>query len=171
MAELQQNKRVVTTTSKALIWLAVIEFAVIVILVLSGFVTINPYLLFLALLIGAAAVFFFFRKPKELDAYQIMSLCRRKHAQEAGYGLDVRDFQAIPLSPTLTFCYFPYAGYNFWFNGKKIVGIQIKHINRAIREQEKSRIFETVQKTTGAEARAKQLADAFGIDRESLGLE
>lgn len=168
---MENNKKVITTTSKLLIWVSVIEFAIIALLVLSGFNQVNPYFLLFTLIVFSGVIIYFVRKPKEMDIFKLKEYVQNKYYQKEGRGLDMRDSEVIQATPEITYLYLPKEGTSFEIRGKLIKGIQSRHVYDVIKALEKSKLFDSSQKYSGAAAKLKQSADALNIDPESLGLE
>lgn len=169
--EKQQIKKPITTTSKVLIWIAVAETVLLVVLFLSGFKKVNPYLLFFAFIGTAVFIYWYFKKPKELDFDKQIDIIKQRHYQANGKFLNDADAVGLPIAPDVTYIYFPNEGLTFDFRGKLVKGILPRHLYPAIKQQEKSRLFESSQKFLSSRELVKQQAGAAGIDVESLGLE
>lgn len=167
----EEKKRVIPSTNKALILLMAVSWAVTLILFLSGFKKINPYLLLFAFAAAAVWIYYLIRKPKDFDIYQIVKKLKNQHYAKGHEMLDTRDFQVIPVTPTSAYVHFPFEGMVAFFEGSRIKGIEFNHIYRLLRRQEKSRLFSESIKYLGAESRLKQSAEMLNVDLRSLGLE
>lgn len=165
------EKRPVAVASRTLMVALAVSIVIIVILVVSGFNKVNPFLLLASLCVAAFVVYYFTRKPKVLDIYKMKQDLQKYHYQKFNSFLDFEQMQVIPVTDSITHFYLPYEGRTFEFNGSRIVGLQARHILKVIREQEKSRLFESAQKAAGAHAQLKSVSDSLGIDPASVGLE
>ena len=168
-----EAKKPITATNKGLIFLAIAEAVIIVVLFLSGFKRINPYLLLLVLVAGTVLFYYYLKKPKVEDFYEVVDKTRARHLEKFGKYLDARDVQAMPLTPELSFYYFPLEGLTFYYSHltRRITGIVYRHLFKAVKEQEKSDLFKTTQKHLGAESRLKSVAETLNVDLERIGLE
>ena len=171
LVKILAETKAVTKTSKALIWISIIELGIIVLLLVSGFRKLEPFLLLFSLLVLGGVIYYFMRKPKEYDIFKLISMVQSKAYKEWGYSLDIRDAQVVPVTPELTELYLPHEPLSFRIINNKVRGVQIRHLYKSIKELEKSRLFESSQKYLGAEAKIKQQAENLNIDVESLGLE
>lgn len=165
------DKKIVTTTSKALVWVLGLSIAVNAVLILSG-LKFNPLLLLAALLFVGALAFYFYRKPKALDFFDVIRQIRKRYHEYYGYWLDPTDAQAIPLTQEVSFFFFPLEAITFYFDVTKqrIYGLQISHLLNAVKRQEKSNLFASSQRWLGIEAQLRQQAELLGADVEKLGL-
>ena len=167
----QQVKKPITTTSRVLIWLVAAETILVLILFLSGFTKLNPYLLFAAFIGTAVFIYWYFKRPRELDFDRQVEIIKQSHYKNNGKFLNSADAIGLPIAPDVTYIYFPNEGLTFDFRGKLVKGIIPRHLYPAIKQQEKSRLFESSQKFLSSRELVKQQASAAGIDVESLGLE
>lgn len=168
---IEEKKKLQLTTNKALIYLVVASWAVTLILFLSGFKKLNPYLLLLAFIASAALVYYLIKRPKDYDIYRIVEEWTAQHYKKYHSFLDTRDFQVVPLTPVSAYVHLPFEGMVAFFEGNKIKGIEFNHIYRVLRRQEKSKLFSESIKYLGAESKLRQSAEALNVDLKSLGLE
>lgn len=141
-------------------------------MLLSG-LKFNPFLLAFALFLLGGVVFFFYKGKKQLDFFDVIANVRRRYHSFYGYWLDPTDVQAIPLTPEISFFFFPYEALTFYFDvaKQKVYGAQISHLYNVVKRQEKSSLFSSSQKYLGIEAQLRQQAELLGIDTERLGLD
>ena len=165
------RKRVVTATNKVLVYLVIASWAITSILFFSGFRKINPYLLLVVLIALAISVYYIIRKPKPYDIYRIIDEWKTSHYKKERILLDTRDYQVIPITPSLFYVHLPHEGLMGYFDNGKMTGIENNHIYGVLRRNEKSRLVAESIKYLGTEARLKQTAEALNIDLRSLGLE
>lgn len=167
----QQVKQPITTTSRVLIWFLATETLLLAVLFLSGFKKLNPYLLFIAFAGIAVFVYWYFKRPREMDFNAQIAKIKESYYRSNGRFLNDIDAIGLPIAPDVTYIYFPNEGLTFDFRGNLMKGILPRHLYPAIKHQEKSRLFEISQKFLSSRELVKQQATAAGIDLESLGLE
>ena len=165
------EKKLMTTGTKFLIILCILLSGFIVLLILSGFKKVNPYLLFLFFAFIAAAVVYFIRKPKRKDIYDMIDIVKQRQLKKNGIFIDAANAQAIPVTDEITYLYFPNDASTYEIRNSMISGVVDRHLLKVVKEMEKSRLFELWQKTAGAEAKVKSTAESLGVDLTSLGLE
>ena len=167
-----ETAKVKTVTNKGLIWIVVIEAVLLAIFILSGFNKANPYLVFGIVIVAAILVYLHWRKPKELDFYATLEkISQRHHEKTGGYSLDTGQAYAMQVTDDLSYFYLPMEAKTFEVKNGIVKGIVPRHLYKAAREKEKSRLFSESIKYSGAEARLKHSAEALNVDIESLGLE
>lgn len=169
MAE-EKKKKVVTTTSKGLIALAVIEAVIIIILILSGFKSINPYLLFFAFLASGVFIYFWLKKPKQMDLPEQIEFIADRWMEKVHVPLNTNNANGIPITPDISLIYFPNEAATFQIEGKRITGLEDRHLLNVLKSREKSGLLKDTIKYLGTEAKVKQAAEAANVDVESLGL-
>lgn len=166
----EETKKLVTTTNKGLLLLAfIIEPVIILILFLSGFKKINPYLLLTALAVAVGFAYYFIRKPKELDLPQIVDKIKHDWYNKEKSFLNANGYQAVQIAD-VTLVYFPFEEKTFEFRNNKIIGVQTRHILNVVKEKEKSNLFKESIRYLGVESKIKQRAEELNIEPETLGL-
>jgi len=170
MLKVAEEKRVVSRTSRGLIILSVLLTVVIAILILSGFRKVNPYLLLAAVLGGGAAVWHYFRKPKEHDIYSMLDSIKMGEYKKRGHFSDTADFIATPLTNEITELYLPNEGMTYEISSNLVRGLLPRHLYKVVKEKDKSRLFDVSQRVLGAEAKVKQAAESLNVDVAELGL-
>jgi len=124
-----------------------------------------------ALAAAGAVIAYYLKKPKEQDLLKIVKKLQQRFYVEQCRALDITEFQAIPITENITNIYLPYEAITFEVSNNVLKGLQIRHLYKVTREQEKSRLFSESLKYLGAKQQIKQQANLFGVDVENLGLE
>lgn len=167
----QEAKKPIAVASKALLIVVIIEAVIIMILIFSGFKKISVFVIYY-MAAGAAVIgFIYWKRHRQADLYSLIEDVAQRHYAKTGYALDVDDAYAVPVAADIVNIYFPNEGLTFEIRNQMVMGILPRHLYKVVREQEKSRLFDTTQKILSGKSQLKQQAELLGVDIGSLGLE